>query len=182
MRAMACATAVLMFALSTACKDRDDRDTANRVDNAAGDVGDAAQDAGNSVEEAGKDAGDAVSDAAKDVKDEAREATDGADGSYESRAEFRADVKERLARLDAELTELGRDAKASANQARIDAVAAARDARQAAGRTADRLASATRETWEDTKHAVNESLDVAERQVQGLRPDAKPMGGTGGPS
>ncbi len=182
MKAMACATAVLMFALSTACKDRDDRDTANRVDNAAEDLGDAAKDAGNSVEEAGKDVGDAASDAAKDVKNEALEATDNVDGSYDSRDEFRSAVKERLARLDAELSELGRDAKAGANQARTDAVAAAQEARQAAGRTADRLATATRATWEESKRAVNESLDAAERQVQALRSDAKPMGGTGGPS
>ena len=102
--------------------------------------------------------------------------------SYEKRDEYRTEVRERLARLDAELAELGRDTKAGAANARVDALAAARDARQAAGRAADKLGNATSATWDDLKRATRDALDVAERQVQALRPDAKPMGGTGGPS
>ena len=147
MKAMACAAAVLMLALSTACKDRDDRDTASRLDNAAGDVGNAAEDAGNSVEEAGKDVGDAASDAGDKVSEAAsdtkRAAKDAVNSSYEKRDEYRTEVRERLARLDAELAELGRDTKAGTQKVRVDALAAAREARQAAGRAADKLGNAT---------------------------------------
>ncbi len=168
MKAMACTAAVLMLAFSTACKDRDDRDVASRMDNAAEDVGNAAEDAGNTVEEAGKDVGNAASDAVN--------------SSYEKRDEYRTEVRERLARLDAELGELGRDTKAGTAKVRVNALAAAREARQSAGRAAERLGAATSANWDDLKRATRDALDVAERQVKALRPDAKPMGGTGGPS
>ena len=165
MRPMACAAAALMFALAVACKDRDRQDTASRVDTAA--------------EEAGQD----VREGAKDVENAAKDAVDDVRGySYERRDEFRRDVRERLDRMDEELAELERDAGKDAGQARRDAVAAARDARQAIDRNLERLGAATQSNWDELKARVSESLDSADRALRALRPDANPMGGTGGPS
>ncbi len=82
-----------------------------------------------------------MSEAASDTK---RAAKDAVNSSYEKRDEYRTEVRERLAKLDAELAELGRDTKAGTQKVRVDALAAAREARQAAGRAADKLGNATR--------------------------------------
>lgn len=165
MRAMACAAVALMFAFTTACNDRDRKDTASRIDNAA--------------EEAGED----VREGAEDVENAGEDAADDLRGySYEGRDEFRRDVRERLARMDAELAELERSTREDADQARSDAVAAARGARRAIDRNVERLGKATESNWEELKLRVSESLDSADRQLRALRSDAKPMGGTGGPS
>ena len=165
MRPMACAAAALMFALAVACKDRDRQDTASRIDTAA-------EEAEEGVREGAEDVEDASEDAADDIRGY----------SYERRDEFRRDVRERLDRMDEELAELERDAGEDADEARRDAVAAARDARQAIDPHVERLGEATESNWEELKQRVSESLDSADRQLRALRPDAKPMGGTGGPS
>ena len=173
MRAMACAAAALMVALTMSCKDRDADDTASRVDTAV-------EDAGNETREAANDAGDAVEEAAEDTKDAAKDAKDDlADASYTERAEFRNDVKERLDAMDRELkqfeSELGKDA----SEARVQAVTAARKARTDAERSAERLSGATAANWDELKSKVNAAIDAADRQLRALRSDAKPMGGTG---
>ena len=53
--------------------------------------------------------------------------------------------------------------------------------RAAADRNADRLGAATRDSWDELRRRVSESLDSADQRIRALRPDAKPMGGTGGP-
>ena len=165
MRAMACTAAALIFAFTTACKDRDRPDTASRIDNAA--------------EEAGQD----VREGAEDVENAAEDAADDVGGySYQRRDEFRRTVRERLARMDEELAELERDTKAGADKARQDAIAAARDARRAVDRNVEGLGDATADNWDELKRRVSESLDSADRGLRALRSDAKPMGGTGGPS
>jgi hypothetical protein len=83
--------------------------------------------------------------------------------------------------MDKELAELERDTKEGADQARQDAVAAARDARRAVDADVERLGNATESNWEELKVRVSEALDSADRKLRSLRPDAKPMGGTGGP-
>lgn len=164
MRAMAFAAAALLFALTSACKDRDREGAADRLDNAA------------------EETGQAVREGADKVGNAAEKAVDDADAySYERRDEFRREVRERLDRMDAELAEFERDAKAGAGEARQDAVAAARDARSAAGRSVERLGDATADTWGDVRRRASEALDSADRAVRALRPDAKPMGSTGGP-
>ncbi len=165
MKAMACAVAALMFALTAACNDRDRRDTGSRIDNAAEEVG---QD----VREGAEDVENAAEDAADDV----------GESSYEGRDEFRRDVRLRLDRMDEELAALERDAKEGANEARQEAVTAARSARQAVDRNVEGLGDATEANWEDLKRRVSESLDSADRTLRALRSDSKPMGGTGGPS
>jgi gas vesicle protein len=187
MRAITCAAAVLMVAFSTGCKDRDRTDTASRIDNAAGETGDEVREetdnAGDEVADAADDVGDAAREGAKDVGNAAKDvADDPTDDSFADRDEFKRDVRERLDRMDQELTELGRDVSGDANDARVKAIAAARDARQAVERSYAKLAGATASTWGDLRREVSDALDSAERQVQALRPDAKPMGGTGGPS
>lgn len=164
MRATACAVAALLFTLTTACNDRDGRDTESRIDNAAEEAG---QDVREGVEEVGDVTEDAVDDAGA--------------YSYERRDDFRRDVRERLDRMDEELAELERDTKAEAGEARQDAVAEARGARRAVDQDVERLGNATADNWDDARLRLSESLDSAERAVRGLRPDAKPMGGTGGP-
>jgi hypothetical protein len=161
---MAWTAAALMLAFTAACNDRDRQDTASRIDNAA--------------EEAGRD----IREGAEDVGDAAEDAVDDLDAySYERRDEFRSDVRQRLNRMDDELAEFERDAKAGADSARQDAVAAARDARQAVDRDLERLDDATAANWEELRHRVSEALDSAHHRLRALSPDAKPMGGTGGP-
>jgi hypothetical protein len=65
---------------------------------------------------------------------------------------------------------------------RRDAVAAARGARRAIDRNVERLGTATESNWDELKRRVSESVDSADRAIRSLRPDANPMGGTGGPS
>jgi gas vesicle protein len=162
---MACAAVALMFAFTAACGDRDRQDTASRIDDAA--------------EEAGQD----VREGAEDVESAAEDAVDDLRGySYERRDEFRRDVDQRLDRMDEELAELERNTREGADQARQDAVAAARDARRAVDARVERLGDATESNWDQLKLRVSEALDSADRELRALRPDAKPMGGTGGPS
>jgi len=175
MRLMACAAAALMFAFTAACNDRDRQDTGTRIDNAA-------EEAGRDVREGAEDLEGAAEDAAEDVGNAAEDAVNDADAySYERREEFRSDVRARLDRMDGELAEFERAGKAGAGEARRDAVAAARDARQAVDRNVERLDDATADNWSEVRLRVSESLDSAERALRALRPDAKPMGGTGGP-
>ena len=165
MRAMSCAAATLVVAFTLACGDRDRQDTADRV-------GDAAQEAGEEIRHGAEHAGDAAEDAVDDVENY----------SYERRDEFREDVRERLDRMDEELADLERGINKYAAEARVRAVAEAREARSALGRSFERLTTATEANWEELKREVSESLDAAELRLRELRPDAKPMGGTGGPT
>jgi acyl-CoA reductase-like NAD-dependent aldehyde dehydrogenase len=169
MRAMTCVAAALVLALATACDDRDGDETASRIDTTAGEVSAEAR-------EGADDVRDAVDDAVDD-------ATDGLGGeSWDRRDEFSRDVRERLDALDRELAESERDLGEDASEARAEAVAAAREARRAVDRKLEQLGGATRETWDGLRREVAEALSAAELRVRELRPDAKPMGGTGGPS
>jgi gas vesicle protein len=183
MRPMVCAAAALMFAFMVACNDRDRQDTASRIDTAAEEAGEDVREGAEDVENTAEKAGQDVREGAEDVDSAAKDAVDDVRGySYERRDEFRREVRERLDRMDAELAELERDAGEDAGEARRDAVAAARDARQAIDRNVERLGEATESNWDELKRRVSEALDSADRALRALRSDAKPMGGTGGPS
>jgi hypothetical protein len=183
MRAIACAAAVLMVAFTLACNDRDRQDTASRIDNAAGETGDAVREGADDTEDAVEKAGDATEEAAEDTKDAAEDAKDDVrDNSYAKRDEFRLEVQSRLDAMDRELEQLEGQLGKDAADARVKGVAAARDARQAAGKSFDRLANATEANWEAVRKEVSRALDTADRQLRALRPDANPMGGTGGTS
>jgi hypothetical protein len=148
-------------------------DVGDATDDAADDVGDAASDAGNAVKNAAEGAGDAVDDAPDKLLN---------DRSFEQRDEFGRDMRERLAALDRELTEAERTIGQDASEAQTKAVAAARDARNAAGRSLERLGTATEANWDALRDEIDDAVDAAEARVRELRPDVKPMGGTGGPS
>lgn len=183
MRPMACAAAALTFAFAFACKDRDRNDTSSRIETAAEEAGqdvrEGAEDVKNTAEEAGRD----VREDAKDTDNAAEDAVDEVRGySYERRDEFRRDVRERLAKMDKELAELERATEKGASQARRDAVAAARDAREAIDQNVERLGTATASNWDELKRRVNESLYSTDRALRALRPDANPMGGAGAPN
>lgn len=176
MRAMTWVAAALVLAFATACDDRNRDQTADRMENAADETGDA-------IREGADDAGDAANEAADDVGDAVDDATDGlGDYSFERRDEFRSQVNERLAALDRELAEAERDVNEDASEARTEAVAAAREARRAVDRSIDRIGDATRDNWDALRHEIGDALSTAELRVRELRPDSKPMGGTGGPS
>jgi phosphate uptake regulator len=104
------------------------------------------------------------------------------DYSFERREEFRREVRTRLDALDRELAQSERDLNEDASEARVEAVAAAREARRAVGRSFERIGDATRDNWETLREEIEDALEAAELRVRELRPDAKPMGGTGGPS
>ncbi len=158
MRQITCATLSLLIAAAVACSPRDRQDTANRTEEAAQDVGDAAR------------------EGAAEVREEARDARDYA---YAQRNDFRQDIDARLEGLDREIAELERDTKRGADKARDSAVTNIRMARKAVERDLNRLGSATENSWDDVKRAVNESVYSLQEAVRRTRPDARPMGGTG---
>ena len=164
MRAMTCAAAALVMAFMLGCDDRERQDAAGRIDNAAEETGD-------EMREGAEEVGDAAEDAADDL----------GDYSYDRREEFRQDVRTRLDQLDTELAQLEREIDEDATQAHKNGVAAARKARSAAERNFERLGDATAANWEELKGDATEALEAAELRLRELRPDAKPMGGTGGP-
>ena len=158
MRQITCAGLAVLMATALACSPRDRQDTANRTEEAAEDVSDAAR------------------EGADEVRDEAREARDYA---YAERNDFRRDVDLRLKGLDEEIAQMERDTKRGADKARDSAVAAIRTARKTVSRDLDQLGSATENTWDDAKRALNQSVYALQEAVRRQRPDARPMGGTG---
>jgi hypothetical protein len=158
MRQITCATLSVLIAAAFACSPRDRQETADRTEEAAQDVGDAAR------------------EGADEVREGAREARD---FTYAERNDFRRDIDTRLEGLDREIAELERDTKRGADKARDSAVANIRMARKAVDRDLDRLGSATENSWDDVKRAVNGSVYSLQEAVRRTRPDARPMGGTG---
>jgi hypothetical protein len=159
MRPMPYAAAVsLLMAAAFACSPRDRQETANRTDAAAEDVRDAAD------------------EGVDEVREEAREARDYA---YAERSDFRRDIDLRLKGLDEEITELERDTKRGVDKSRDSLLVNVRTARRAVDRDLERLAAATEAEWNDIKSNVNGSVYALQEAVRRVRPDAKPMGGTG---
>jgi uncharacterized protein HemX len=158
MRQTTYAVAAAMLVGALACSPRDRQETANRTEEAAEDVRDAAR------------------EGTEEVREEAREARDFA---YAQRTDFRRDIDLRLEGLDREIAELERDTKRGADKARDSALAEIRTARKAVSRDLDRLGAATESTWDELKRTVNESVYTLQEAVRRQRPDARPMGGTG---
>ena len=187
MRTVALVSAALALALTTGCKDRDRGDVgdaADRVEATGERAGDeiekGAEQTGNAVEDAADDAGDAAKDAGGEVEEAVKDVGDEVGAtSYERRDEFRREVDDRLAQMDQEIAELRKGVNDDATEAYRNAVAAARDTRRTVGADVDRLAGATAANWDDLKDKAWASLDSLEHQLRALRPDAKPMGGTG---
>jgi hypothetical protein len=184
MRTMTCLAAALVLAFATAC-DRDRNETADRTENATDETGAAvregADDVGDAAEGAANEVGDAA-DAAADEVDDATDNVDDDDYGFERRDEFRTAARERLDALDRELAESERHLNEDASEARVEAVTAARDARRTVERSLERIGDATRGNWNSLRDEIDDALDAAELKVRTLRPDSKPMGGTGGPS
>lgn len=183
MRAIACSAAALLVVSVLACSDRSRQDTSNRIESAADEAGAEVREGAKDVEKAADKAGEEVREGAKDVEQAAEKtAEDARDYSYDQREEFRRDVRERLDNMDEEISVLADDVGKSTDQARKDAIAGIRKARRAVDRSAERLATATASNFEEVKRDVNASLDLVHRKIRALQPDAKPMGGTGGPN
>src|SRR3954451_4670526 len=188
--------------------DRAEDSTADEVSDAAKDAADDAKDAGKNAadkaEKTGKYATDTVAaagtlrldktrDSAKDAGDLAKDAANGAANtvekaadaigissySYERRDAFRNDVDHQLAEMDKELAGLRQGVNSKAPETYTQSVAAAEETRKAVGNQVSRLAGATPATWDQIQGDVRASLDSLNRQLQALRPDAKPMGGAG---
>ena len=158
MRQSTCAGLAILIATALACSPRDRQETANRTEEAAQDVRDAAR------------------EGAEEVRDEARDARDFA---YAQRADFRRDIDLRLQGLDEEIAQLERDTKRGVDKARDSAIVEIRTARKAVKRDLDRLGAATESNWDELKRTVNESVYTLQEAVRRQRPDARPMGGTG---
>jgi len=188
--------------------DRAEDSTADEVSDAAKDAADDAKDAGKNAadkaEKTGKYATDTVAaagtlrldktrDSAKDAGDLAKDAAKGAANtvekaadaigissySYERRDAFRNDVDHQLAEMDKELAGLRQGVNSKAPETYTQSVAAAEETRKAVGNQVSRLAGATPATWDQIQGDVRASIDSLNRQLQALRPDAKPMGGAG---
>ena len=128
------------------------------------------------------DAADKAKDAANGVASTVEKVADAigiSSYSYERRDAFRKDVDDRLAAMDKELAGLRQGVNPKATETYTKSVAAAEETRKAVGSQVDRLAGATPATWDGIQADVRASLDSLNRQLQALRPDAKPMGGVG---
>jgi hypothetical protein len=179
---MALGTAALLFGSLLACSDRSRQDVSSRAERAAeqagaevrqgaADAGTAAERAGEAIREGASDAAGAAENAAEKAKDE----------TQVKREEFRRDVTERLDNLDEEISVLADNIGEDAEQARKDAFVKVREARDAVGRSAERLSAATGRDWEEAKREVSSRIDALVRRIRALQPDAEPMGGAGGP-
>ena len=173
MRTAAWVSAALALALMTGCKDRDRGDAADRVEATGERVGDEIQEGADQTGDAVEEAGGEVQEAARDVGDELGVT------SYERRGEFRRELDGRLAEMDQEIAELRKGVNDDATEAYRNSVAAVRETRRTLGQDVDRLAGATAATWDDLRAKARASLDSLDRQLRALRPDARPMGGTG---
>lgn len=158
MRQITCAAAAVLMATALACSPRDRRETATKVDSAAADVREEAQ------------------EGAAEAREEAQEARN---YTYAQRNEFRHDLDLQLKKLDEQIAGIERDTKRGVDHARDSLVVNVHAARKAVSRDLDRLGAATESTWDDAKRNLNESLSALDREVRGLLPDARPMGGTG---
>jgi gas vesicle protein len=189
MRTVAWVGAALALALTTGCKDRDrddvDRtDAGDRVEATSDRAGDQVQkeadETGNAAEEAANDVGDAAKDAGDEAKEAVRDVGDefGAT-SYERRDEFSHEVDQRLAAMDKEIADLRKGVNDNSTEAYRNALSSVRETRRTVGQDVDRLAGATADNWDELKGKVWASLDSLDHQLRALRPDARPMGGTG---
>jgi len=158
MREITCAAAAVLLATAFACSPRDRQETASKVDSVAENVREETR------------------QGAEEVREEARAAR--AD-SYAQRNEFRRDLDLQLKKLDEEIAGLERDTKRGVDHARDSAIVNVRAARRAVGGDLDRLGAATERTWDELTRNLNQSLSALDREVGRLRPDARPMGGTG---
>jgi hypothetical protein len=158
MRQTTYAVAAAMLVGALACSPRDRQETANRTEEAAEDVRDAARSGAN------------------EVRDEAREARDYA---YAQRNDFRRDIDLRLKGLDKEVADVEQYTAQGVDKAHDSLLVRVHAARKAVNRDLDRLGSATEATWDDAKDALNRSVYAFQESVRQLRPDARPMGGTG---
>jgi hypothetical protein len=185
MRTFAWSAVALAVALTTACEDREKRDAENRVEVAGDRTGEEVRENANEVGDATEDAADDVADDSKDAVEKAGDAVEDASDevtgsfSYERRDEFRQDVRERLDQMDKEIADLRRGVNDNAAETYTKAVAEAREARRAIDGKLERLGSATAANWNEARDDLRESLNALDRQLRALRPDAKPMGGTG---
>ena len=181
MRTYAWVAAALAVALTTGCKDRNREDTGNRAeatgDSAAAAVREGANDVGAAADTAADKVGDAARDVGNATEDAARRAT--GTWTYERRDEYRREAQVRLDALDRKLADARKTVNADASDAYSKAVAAARETRTAVGRDIARLKQASAANWTEARDHLQASLDSLDRQVRGLQPDAKPMGGTG---
>ena len=155
MRQIICAAAAVLMVTTLGCSPRDRRETASSLDSTAADVS------------------QEVEANAEEAREEFREY------AYDRRSEFRRDVDLKLQKLDTEIAELERTTKRGVDKARDSTVVRVQGARKAVGRSLDRLGTATENTWEEVKRNVTAAVDSLDREVKTLRPDAKPMGGTG---
>ena len=158
MRQITCAAAAVLMATAFACSPRDRQETANKVDSVAEDVREDTR------------------EGAAEVREEVREARD---YSYAQRNEYRHDLDLQLTKLDKEIAGIERDTKRGVDQARDSAIVNVRTARKAVTRDLARLGAAAESNWDEAKRNLNESLSALDREVRRLRPDARPMGGTG---
>ena len=181
MRTYAWVATALAVALTAGCKDRHNDDAGDRVEATADTAGDAvrrgANDVGNAVDTAADKVGDAADAVGDATEDAARRAT--GTWTWERRDEYRQEVRTRVNALDQKLADARKSVNNDAAEAYNKAVAEARDTRKAVGRDVARLEAATSANWNEARDAVKVSLDSLDRQIRGLQPDAKPMGGNG---
>ncbi len=146
--------ALLVSAL--ACSDREQRDTEDAVDDAADQVEATAEEAGEEVREGARDLGDYT---------------------FEQREDFRGAVRQRIADVDKEIEELGRDTRGAAGTVSDEAMADIRTARKKLDQSLERVGDATADNWGDARSGVEESIESTRRAIAEVRSTRGPMGG-----
>ena len=120
-----------------ACTDAEQRRAEQETESAAARAGDAVE-----------NAGDEIAEGARDVRDY----------TFAQSAEFRSDVRSRLAELDRDIEELGDEAGAEFREKRRELDA-----------SVEKLGDATEENWEESKNDVSRSIDELEADVEARR-------------
>jgi hypothetical protein len=90
--------------------------------------------------------------------------------TFERRQEFAQSIRQQLADLDRQITELASQAKSRGGAVSDRALATVRQNRRAVERSLSRVEAATAATWEDVRQGVNRAVDNLDESIQAAQP------------
>ncbi|HEY3011275.1 MAG TPA: hypothetical protein VGJ36_00915 [Gemmatimonadales bacterium] len=92
------------------------------------------------------------------------------DFSFEQRQEFARSIRQELAGIDRQISELAAQAKSRGGAVSDRAIANIRVSRRAVDRNLARVTAATAANWEQIKNGVNQSVEKLNDSIEGAQP------------
>jgi hypothetical protein len=92
------------------------------------------------------------------------------DFSFDRRQEFAQSIRQQLADLDRQISELSSQAKSLGGAVSDQALANVRASRRAVGRTLSRVEAATAANWEQVREGVNRAVENLDESIQAAQP------------